>query len=151
MIQRGSKTIDEHLRMFFEQHDSYAAAVRRQDVPAANRCLLKVSSCLDAVAGLPGGKALLEKLLDHDEPYIRLRAAGSVMDWMPDLAIPVFGRLLAEDINNLSPYERLDIHAEAVGWLYKYFKIRSFNQNDLIEPLRAYGVELPYRDYAAWQ
>ena len=151
MIQHNSNAIDEHLRMFFEQHHLYAAAVRRQDVPAANRCLLKVSSRLDAIAGLAGGKALLEGLLDHVEPYIRLRAAGSVMGWMPYLAIPVFGRLLAEEINNLSPYERLDIDAEAVGWLYKHFEIRSFNQNDLIEPLRAYGIELPYRDYAAWQ
>jgi len=35
--------------------------------------------------------------------------------------------------------------------LYKYFNMRSYDRNELIEPLRAYGVDLPYFDHEKWQ
>ena len=94
---------------------------------------------------------MIENLMRDADPYLRLRAAGSVMSWMPEAAIQVFGKLLVDDLSYLSPDESLDIHHESKGWLYKHFNIRSFDQNDLIEPLKAYGVELPFQDHTKWQ
>ncbi len=74
------------------------------------------------------------------------------MDWAPDKAIPVFGSMLDADLSSIpSIDERLDIRVISRDWLYKHFNIRSANRNDLIEPLRAYGIELEHRDESRWQ
>ncbi|WP_011580268.1 MULTISPECIES: hypothetical protein [Chelativorans] len=151
--QNFSISVSDLLERFHKHQELYRLAVRRQDVPTANRHILKASEYLNALAALnPAGRETIETLLTHPDAYLRLRAAGSVLSWSPEKAIPVLGRLLFEDLGpTRSPDERLDIRTEAKGWLYKHFGIRSFDRNDLIEPLRAYGVELPYRDHAKWQ
>ncbi len=35
--------------------------------------------------------------------------------------------------------------------LIRYFNIKTFDHNDLIAPLAAYGIDLPWRDHGAWQ
>lgn len=151
--QISRMSIRELLERVYKYQELYQAAVRQEDVPTANRHILRVSESVDALAALiPEGREALESLLTHPDAYLRLRAAGSVIGWSPEKAIPVLGRLLSEDLGpKLSPDERLDIRTEAKGWLYEHFGIHSYNRNDLIEPLRAYGVDLPYRDYTKWQ
>jgi hypothetical protein len=74
------------------------------------------------------------------------------MEWAPRKAIPVLGWLLDADLEAISSVdERLDIRINTKDLLYKYFDIRSSDRNDLIEPLKEYGVELSYRDHAKWR
>jgi hypothetical protein len=93
-----------------------------------------------------------EGLLNSPSPFMRLRAAFRVLSWGPELAIPVLGRLLVEQFEpGLSPQERVELRISAKEVLYRCFGITDFNQNKLIEPLRAHDVDLPYRDHSGWQ
>jgi hypothetical protein len=86
--------------------------------------------------------------MDHELPEVRLRAAGQVLAWAPKLAVPVLGDLLV----NWRPTDPrrgyVAVRTEAKEWLYDYFGITDFDRNKLIEPLRAYGIELPRQDRA---
>ena len=139
-------------QLFMDQ-DGYESAVRNSDVPKANRLLLRVSGGLDSLASRGAdGRLALERLLEQASPYMRLRAAGSVLSWAPEKAIPVLARLVDDELGVArTPEERLDIRTEAKGWLYRHFGIRNGDRNALIEPLKAYGVALAYRDPAKWQ
>jgi hypothetical protein len=69
-----------------------------------------------------------------------------VCAWSPEKAIPVLGRLLVEDLGaESSAHERGDIRLGAKEMLYRHFGIDDFDRNRLIEPLRAYGIDLPRR------
>ncbi len=143
---------EELMHDLLKYQNLHRLAVRRNDILALNRHILKVSAAADSLAAkIPHGREALEQLLVHPTAYVRLRAAGRVLMWAPEKAVPVLGRLLIEDLGNeSSPDERIDIRTEAKGWLYQHFDIRSFNRNDLIEPLRAYGIEIPYRQEEIW-
>lgn len=144
-IQQMSKT-------FVEQQEKRMAAIRNLDVPAANRHHMRAAVVAEALSSTPAGRAALEKLHGHPILHIRLSAAENAMKWAPDEVIPFLGNLLDADLSFIeSPDERLDIRDRAKGMLYKHFDIRSWDRNDLIEPLRAYGVELSYRDRSKWQ
>lgn len=144
--------IDALLKTLFKYQELQRLALRREDIRAANRHVLKAFAAADALNATPQGRDVLERLLNDTDPFLRLRAAECIMKWDPDLAIPVLGRMLFEDLGNeSSPDERINIRTTAKDWLYRHFNIRSFDRNDLIEPLKAYGVELPYRDYGKWQ
>jgi hypothetical protein len=153
MIRRISDISTKRLLGEFLRHEELRMhAVRRLDVPAANRHQLKASALSEALAATPEGRAELEKLLSYPKLYVRVSAAGNVLGWAPRKAIPVLGRLLDADFETISSIdERLDIRVGAKDLLYKYFDIRSSDRNDLIEPLKKYGVELSYRDHAKWQ
>lgn len=126
-------------------------ACEREDIAAANRQVDKLSAVLDQLARTAVGRQALEKLMSHEMPEVRLRAAGAVMAWAPDMAIPVLGRLVA-DWKPKDPHRGyVAVRTEAKGWLYDHFGVTDFDQNKLIDPLRAYGIDLPYRDYSAWQ
>lgn len=144
--------VDALLGLLFKYRELHRQAVRRIDVPAGNRHILKVIKAGDALASTSPGRDALEKLLAHPMAYMRLRAAQSVMEWDSKIAIPVLGRLLFEDLGEESSAdERIDIRTEAKETLFLHFGINSWNRNDLIEPLKAYGVDLPYRDYDKWR
>jgi hypothetical protein len=153
MIPHGSDMLpDNLLASLVEYQELQRQAVRRGDIPAANRHLLKVIAATDALAATPQGRDALKSLFDHPIADLRLRAAASMLDWAPDLAIPVLGRLLIEDLGaESSADEGIDIRLEASGALYRHFGIRSFKRNDLIEPLRAHGVEIPFRPEGQWK
>ncbi len=73
-----------------------------------------------------------------------------MLGWDPDKAIPVLGRLYTEDLNPAySPAESVEVPLTAKGRLYRHFGIRSFNPNDRIEPLSAYGIDWPYQPHFA--
>jgi predicted transcriptional regulator len=134
-----------------KHQELHRQAVRRQNIASANRQLLKVIAAADGLAASSRGRDILESLLEHRMAYMRVRAAARVLAWAPEKAIPVLGRLLVDDLGAESSIdERIDIRSEATGFLYRHFGIRSFNRNDLIEPLRAYGIDLPHRREAEW-
>lgn len=143
--------VDELVGALMKHQALEIAACEREDVTAANRQTDKLSAILDQLAGTPVGRLALEALLTHEMPEVRLRAAGAVMAWAPEMAIPVLGRLVADWKPKDPRRGYVPVRTEAKGWLYDYFGVTDFDQNKLIEPLRAYGVDLPYRDYSAWQ
>lgn len=123
-----------------------------ENIPAFNRYVLKMRPVGDALAASSTGKALLEGLLGSPQPFVRLRAAQRVRQWAPALAIPVLGHLLADKLDPKLPVgERLEIRISAKESLCQYFDIKTFDQNDLITPLAAYGVDLPWQDHSKWQ
>ncbi|SFK57776.1 hypothetical protein SAMN04488498_108176 [Mesorhizobium albiziae] len=145
-------SVHELLKTFLKYENLRLRAVRRLDVPATNRNFLKAVAASDSLSQTAAGRAEIEKLLTHPMPYIRVRAAGAVMTWAPEKAIPVFGRMLDADLSAISSVdERLDIRIDSQDWLYQHFQIRSSDRNDLIEPLKAYGIELSYRDRTGWR
>jgi hypothetical protein len=114
--------------------------------------MLKVIAVGDLLAATSRGKDALEALIYSPRPYVRLRAGQWVLKWNPRIAIPVLAQIMIEDFRqNLSVDERLELRASAKETLYGHFGIRSFDRNDLIKPLQAYGVALPYRDHDQWQ
>lgn len=119
------------------------AAMEHEDVLAGNRHFDKLYSALIQLAETSPGRDALERLMEHEMPEVRLRAAGQTMTWAPERAIPVLGRLIAE----WRPSDRhkgyVSVRTEAKGWLYGHFGIKDFDQNKLIGPLRKYGVDLP--------
>jgi len=149
----SSSRLDDLTRRFVD----HAEATRElskldNDVPAFNRHVKKMMAVGDALTALPEGRVRLEKLMTDRKPFVRLRAAQEVRRWAPHLAIPVLGRLIADDFKaELSPGERLELRISAKDSLCIHFDIMSFDQNDLIEPLAAYGIDLPWQDHSVWQ
>ena len=147
MIQRNSReSVAGDIHELEEQVRLRMAAVRLLDVPASNRILLKCMETAKRLAGTVEGRDAVEVLLNDRRASIRCQAASAVMEWDPGKAIPIFGRLLFEALPELSAGERLDLRVTASQWLFKHFGIRNADRNALIEPLRAYGIELPYKD-----
>lgn len=139
--------VGELVERFVKAQVRNQEAVREQNVPAANRQVDITMQTAEVLMNSAEGRYALEKLMGHGEPFVRLRAAKFVRRWAPDLAIPVLGRMLANDSSaDLSVDERLELRIEAKDSLFAQFGIRNFDWNDLIEPLKAYGINLPFRN-----
>lgn len=148
----SSAAVRAVLDRFLAAEALYETAVRSDDIPEANRQMTKLIIHGDGLAASgTEGREALEAMLHDASPYLRLRSAKRVLAWAPHRAIPVLGRLLFEDLgDDRSTAERIDIRVSAKDCLYLHFGIKSWRQNDLIAPLRAYGVELPFEDEARW-
>lgn len=119
-------------------------AIRRDDIPAANRHYDRTVPILrELVSRNPDGRRAIEALLAHPSPFVRLGAACKVLIWAPAMALPVLARLALNPGSGFSAEERGSVALSAEGMLYKHFGIRNFDSNDLIEPLRAFGVDWP--------
>jgi hypothetical protein len=153
MTRHDSETSVDALReRFLKYQEIQQLAIRDDDIPKANRNLLEVMRYGDALASTPMGKDVLEALAGNPLPFVRLRAAQYVRKWTPERAIPVLGKLLIEKLPpEMSPDERVELRISAKYSLYDFFGVTSWDTNDLIEPLRRYGIELPYRDHSQWQ
>lgn len=147
----SEESVEELLGLFLKYENLRLRAVRALDVPAVNRNVLRSAAVIDELSRLPAGRSEMEKLLDDPSTYLRVRTAGAVMRWAPEKAIPVFAGMLDADMSDIaSPDERLDIRTISEDWLFRHFRIRSADRNDLIEPLRAYGIELARQDRSRW-
>lgn len=133
--------------LLIANQEKQALAVRRDDTPAANRYMKKVNQARNALAAKGNeGQATLEELMQHPMPQVRLDGAVSVMQWAPHLAIPVLGNLIVESKGEgMSVSERVEIAHEATLSLFDYFGTRLYDRDELIEPLKAYGIDLPRR------
>lgn len=141
--------IEELADAFVEQVELQREAIREQKIPKANRHMDKVISLGDALGETPDGRQALVDLVGDDAPYVQLRAAQWTIDWAPDIAIPVLGKYVIEDLRHtLTDSEGIELRISAKETLYDHFSIESFDRNDLIEPLRQYGIEIPCRHRA---
>lgn len=144
--------VDTLVQRFLKYQEHQQMAIRAENIPAANRHAMKVKQYADALAATSRGRDVLKELTRSPLPFVRHRAAQWALDWDPAIAVPVLGRHLIEDFgSDLSIDERLELRFSAKLGLHHFFGIRSYDHNDLIEPLKAYGVDLPYRDHSLWQ
>lgn len=130
---------------FLKYQTLQADAQRRNDIPAANRHVEKVTEALDALAKSgKEGRDQLEKLLEDSDPSIRGRAARRVLKWNPERAVPVLVRLLFERFGPPRvPVESVGIRTEAEHALLNYFGLDIFDPTELPDRLAAMGVALP--------
>ena len=121
------------------------AAKKRRDISAANRYFDKVSEALDALADAgEAGRNKLEQLMQDSNPSTRGRAARRVLEWDPDLAIPVLAKLLYEKFGpEIIPFHAVTIGIEAQSALTDYFGLDMFDPIELPGRLSALGIELP--------
>jgi hypothetical protein len=144
--------VDVLRERFLRYQERQQIAIRAENVPVANRHFLKVKQYADALTETSRGRDALEELAKSPFPFVRLRAAHRVRAWAPKLAIPVLGRLVIEKFEpDLSVDERLELRISAMHSLCSFFGISSYDQNELIDPLKAYGVDLPYEDHSKWR
>jgi hypothetical protein len=149
MVRNASKKDNAQLVTAIVAHeDSHRLAVRRDDIRGANRWFEKSRVALDDLAGrVPDGRTSVEALLWHSSSFVRLAAAAKVREWAPDLAIPVLADLyLVEREADTSTSERGSVAISAKGLLYRIFGITSYDPDDLIEPLRRYGIVWPSQE-----
>lgn len=122
--------------------DSAAA----ENTPAVNRNAVQVGKRLDVLKSTPAGRAELESLMGHPMAEIRLRAANAVMSWAPQEAIPVLGTLV-RDWHPANPRKGyIPVAFDASVSLFRHFNLYSYDEDDLVEPLRRYGIELHRKD-----
>lgn len=117
-------------------------AFERDDIRTGNRHFDKLSAALEQLANTPPGRDALERLMQHEMPEVCVRAAGMVIGWAPDIAIPVLGRLMVDWRPKDTRKGYFSVGGSAKMRLYRHFGIRTYHRNDLIEPLRRYGIEL---------
>lgn len=152
MIRRDSEAVAQLLQSLVKYQELQQLAFRRDDIAAANRHFDRIVAAANGLVANPEGRQTLELLLHHSSAFLRLRAAIRVLRWNPEQAVPVLGRILTETLGaDLSASERIEVRTSAANTLYQHFGVRGFDRNKLIEPLRAYGVELPYQDHTKWQ
>ena len=146
----SDSSVQELVAILLKYQKLEIAASERDDIDSANRYFDRLSAALDQLATTSPGRDTLERLMQHEMPEIRLRAAGRVMAWAPEMAIPVLGRLLVDWKPRDPRKGYVAVGDGARMRLYQHFGIRSYNRNDLIEPLRRYGIELPPRSGEIW-
>jgi len=129
-----------------------AEADRTDNTRAYNRLHKTVAEALNAIlAAGPRGRDVLEHLLSHETPQVRMWAAGQVIKWDPDKAIPILGHLMVDKLpDETAPMERVTIRMGASSYLEKHFGVKNYDRNELIEPLRAYGIDVPRRPEQPW-
>lgn len=133
------------MKRFLKYQKLEVVAQRRNDIPAANRHVEKVTEALNALAEAgKAGRELLERLMNDPDPSTRGRAARRVMEWDPDRAIPLLAKLLYEPLDPESvSVEAVIIRREARFALQHYFGLDMFDPTELPDRLAAMGIELP--------
>jgi hypothetical protein len=133
------------LDRFLDLSMKMSVAEQRQDTVGYNKLVLRSIAVGDEIeqSGESGRRAL-EALLDHESAQVRLLSAHRVLKWDPAKAAPVLGHLMAVDpLSGLSGYQRFSIRTTAEEMLRIHFKVRPYDGTELIEPMRAYGFEIP--------
>ena len=133
--------VERYLHLAMEM----SRAEGREDVAGYNKHATKhfaVGNQIEQI-GDPGRHAL-EALIDHESAQVRLLSAHQVLKWDPAKAAPVLGNLMAVDpLSGLSGYQRFSIRTTAESMLRIHFKVRPYDGTELVEPMRAYGFEIP--------
>lgn len=152
-----STTSDRDLRKLVERfvHVSrlMSAAEKRVDIPTYNRLIVRNFAAGDEIerAGEAGRRAL-ESLLDHEIAQVRLAAGQRVLRWDPAKAAPVLLRLMTnESLQGIHGYERISVSHSANMMLHLHFDVPVYDGTELIEPMRAYGIELSPEQVQAWR
>ncbi|GAB1581444.1 hypothetical protein [Phyllobacterium phragmitis] len=149
---RSSRSLEQWAEEFVRRLQEQAEADRADNTAAYNRLHKKVVEALNAIldAG-PRGRDILEYFLNHETPQVRMWAAGQVIKWDADKAVPVLGHLLVDKLpQETAAMERVNIRMGASAYLEQHFGITNFDRNELIEPLKAYGIDVPLRPERPW-
>ncbi len=149
---KKNKTAEELATDLIELSDKYRKAYRKGPISIANRHAGRIYQVLQLfLAKGESGRTVLENLLNHPIAQVRLYSAGTMLrlDLAPKLAIPVLAHLLIDEvIPDTEPFERVALRSSANDVLMRHFGIESGISEELLEPLREYGIELPYRHRA---
>ena len=142
-----SISLEKLLEKYFILQEKEIRALRAEDARAYNRLYDRIWNTLEAII-LSGddGKRAVEALLNHDEPLIRLRSCQHVIQWNPDLAVPVLGKLAARQGNfSKSGFEAFSIVCDSQVILSFHFNGEGNLDFDTMEQKlkEAYGIELP--------
>ncbi len=135
------KLVERYLHLAIEM----SRAEGRQDVAGYNRHATKHFAVGNQIEQLgEAGRRALETLVNHESAQVRLLSAHQVLKWNPAKAAPVLGNLMAVDpLSGLNGYQRFSIRTTASAMLRIHFKVRPYDGTELIEPMRAYGFEIP--------
>ncbi|MFZ2102952.1 MAG: hypothetical protein WAU86_20550 [Oricola sp.] len=145
MFQSGDKRSKANLLdVILENDEGWRKAVRQNDISRANRHTRRITEAVIELREDETGRELLEQLLSSPIAHLRLWAAGSVMKWDPDRAIPVLARLLFETLDEGSTTEEI-VHVQfsAEGYLARHFGLHHSDLRRLPERLAAMGIGLP--------
>jgi hypothetical protein len=119
-------------------------AIRKADITAANKYALRMTRAVHALRETEAGRSELEKLLSDPKPNLRLWAAGSVMAWAPDIALPILAELLHEPLGKEAALqESVDIRTNAKGYLARHFGLHPSDLRELPGRLADIGIDLP--------
>ncbi|MAS03447.1 MAG: hypothetical protein CL534_01895 [Ahrensia sp.] len=132
------------IELLLESQTHWERAIRKDDVPTANRYALRMTHAVRRLRETEAGRTELEKLLTHPKPNLRLWAAGSVEAWAPDLAVPVLARLLYEPLEkDGGAIEDVGIRMNAQGYLAEHFGLHPSDLRELPRRLADMGIDLP--------
>jgi len=132
------------VKLLLENQAHWEQAIRKDDVPTANRYALRMTHAVWRLRETEAGRAELEKLLTHPKPNLRLWAAGSVEAWAPDLAVPVLAKLLYEPLEeDGGAIEDVGIRMNAQGYLARHFGLHPSDLRELPERIADMGIDLP--------
>ena len=138
--------IEGWTKRFLKYQALQRAAMRRRDIPAANRHIDKITEALDMLSASRGGRSRLEQLVEHPDPSTRGRAASEVIEWAPEQAVPVLAKLLYEPQDpDAVAFEKVGVSLEARTALTEYFGLPRFDARELPGRLSDMGIELPER------
>lgn len=138
------KVAMEALDSLLDNQTRWEHAIRKADIPTANKHALRMTHAVRALRESESGRSELEKLLANSKPNLRLWAAGSVLEWAPDIAVPVLAKLLYELLERDStPQEDVSIQMNAEGYLARYFGLHPSDTREMPGRLAAMGIELP--------
>ena len=127
-----------------ENQTHWERAIRRDDVPTANKHALRMTHAVWRLRETEAGRTELEKLLTHSKPNIRLWAAGAAEAWAPDLAVPVLARLLYEPLEkDGGAIEDVGIRMNAKAYLARHFGLHPSDLRELPGRLADMGIDLP--------
>lgn len=134
----------KNVESLLENQLLWEAAIRKPDIPTANKYALRMTHIVRALRETEDGRLALEKLLRHSKPNIRLWAAGSVAEWNPDAAVPVLAKLLHEPLEKeASAQEGVGIVIDAQGYLAHCFGLHPADLRELPGRLADMGIGLP--------
>lgn len=142
--QETRTLIMKNVDSLFENQSLWEEAIRKTDIPKANKYALRMTHIVRALRDTEDGRLELEKLLTHSKPNIRLWAAGSVVQWNPDAAVPVLAKLLYEPVGKeASTQEAVGIVIDAQGYLAQCFGLHPADLRALPSRLADMGINLP--------
>lgn len=88
------------------------------------------------------GRAALEALLSDGSPGLRLGVSAAVIDWNPDMAVPILANLMFEDFDSdAAPWANAGIRMHARLLLMQHFGLADFPP--LPDRLADMGIKLP--------
>ena len=121
MITKKSKvaTDCEHLiQAYLAAAVSFGDTQRNRDFEAGNQFATDLGRLGKALREAESGKRLLLQVLTHEDPYVRIWAAGDCLSFAPNVAVPVLEEIEATK-GLLGTTARMTLSEWKAGRLFK--------------------------------